>query len=222
MKDLVLFYNLTSAVPLQSGKEKCQREVLNITWSPGACSVPVSLTSSSLRSHHRSPPEATGCVLTKAFVPFTSGHRGSSWNYFRKIELFEKTNACYWQLTISLIQADAYWNCQVLSNHFHCSHSRREDSHRNRHSNPLSNQTTEFQWPFSRERETATGMMKHVLLVYTGGDVIPLLCLPTISPWQIVFQALCACVWMFQLSVYHHDSLWLTVIDISSEKLMQR
>lgn len=134
-----------------------------------------------------------------------------------RLSCLKRQTQVIWQLTISLIQADAYWNCQVLSNHFHHSHSRGEDSHRNRQSNPLSNQTTEFRWPFSRERERATGMMKHVLLVYTEGDVIPLLCLPTISPWQIVFQAL----WVFQLSVYHHNSLWLTVIDMSSEKLIQ-
>lgn len=57
---------------------------------------------------------------------------------------------------------------------------------------PTYNQTAEV-W---RTRATARGIMNHVFLVYTGGDVIPV-CLLSTNPLMVVFQvvygSVCCC-----------------------------
>lgn len=45
------------------------RKAASITWVPGACSVPASLKSSSLRSHRVSLPEATGWCVDESMCP---------------------------------------------------------------------------------------------------------------------------------------------------------
>lgn len=151
----------------------------------------------------------------KAFVPFAAGHRGSSWNYFSDIELFEK------------LQKDKHG---VLLGHIHLyiqpglqMHMVTIKAYQNTATadwplvtvntvTPVYNQTTEFRSTFSSERETTMGMMKYVLLAHTGGDVIPLLCLPTTNPWQIVFQAVCVCALLLSVS-WLSSWLWFRVVE---------
>lgn len=93
------------------------RKVASITWVPAARSVPASLTSSSLRSQRVSLPQATGCVLTKAFVPFAAGHCSSSWIYFSDSELSMKLKETGLIVSTISMAAEAYDNQRVLSNY---------------------------------------------------------------------------------------------------------
>lgn len=157
-----------------------------------ACSVPVTLTSSSLHSHRLSPPQATGCVLTKAFVPFAAGHCSSSWSCFHDIQLSENLSCTQYNQgcrekgsnKVSL----SYVNSWLLCNEGKQKHAVK----------PVYDQTTEFRLTFSRERGWAKRMMKLVLVVLTEGDVIPLL----FANYQLVVGDVCAFVALFFLPPY--------------------
>lgn len=143
-KDLDFVWNSASAVVSSArSEEKCKWEDLNITWSPEACSVPATLTSSSLRSRRLTPPQAMGCVLMKALVTFAAGHHGSSWNNLSDIEL-EKASVKYCSVAFTCMQLFT-WEVSSLMK------ALLQTLLRKHAVKPMYNQTTEFRLTFSRE-----------------------------------------------------------------------
>lgn len=156
------------------------RKAASITWVPGACSVPASLKSSSLRSQRVSLPQATGCVLMTAFMPFAAGHCSSSWIYFSDSELSIKLKETGVIVSTISMAAEAYDNHCVLSNYvntwwlFSLFFLK---SHSSTWSNLCVIKQLSFDWLSVESACRIQDVMKPVLLVQAVGDVIHC-CLP--------------------------------------------